>query len=260
MSNYEKIAKESRLKVLELVFLAQTSHIGSLLGCADIFAVLFEKIDLEKDKFVLGKSWAAALLYFHLWRKGKITLEQLDSYCIGDSPFIGLAEPIAGLEQFFPFGIGSMGMGFPAAVGLALSKKLKGEKGTVYCLISDGEMNCGTTHEAALIAAHHELDNLMVIIDKNLMQAMGSTSDILNIRKFDDLWESWGWSVGECDGHDFELMSVYFNDRDSGVPLVVIADTMKGKGWKRAENNNLYHYKQLSQEEYEEAKKEIWEK
>lgn len=78
---YEKIAKDSRKKVLELVYKAQTSHIGSLMGCADIFAVLFEKIDLDKDKFVLSAGWKAAMLYFHLWRKDLISLKELDSYC-----------------------------------------------------------------------------------------------------------------------------------------------------------------------------------
>lgn len=79
--SYKEIARQSRLKCLELVWRAQTSHSGSLLSCADIMAVLFEKIDLNKDKFVLSAGWKACLLYFHLWRKGRITKEELDSYC-----------------------------------------------------------------------------------------------------------------------------------------------------------------------------------
>lgn len=95
---YAQTAKESRLKVLELVYKAQTSHIGSLFGAADIFAVLFDKIDLDKDKLVLSAGWKAALLYFHLWKKGRITLEELDSYCMEGSKFIGLVEPHDCLE------------------------------------------------------------------------------------------------------------------------------------------------------------------
>lgn len=92
---YADIAKASRIKVLELVYKAQTSHIGSLLGAADIFAVLFEKIDLDKDKFILSAGWKTALLYYHLWRKGRITEEELNSYCQEGSKFIGLAEPMS---------------------------------------------------------------------------------------------------------------------------------------------------------------------
>ena len=80
-TNYKEIARQSRIKCLELVFKAQTSHIGSLMSCADIMAVLFEKIDLNKDKFVLSAGWKACLLYFHLWRKGRITEKELNSYC-----------------------------------------------------------------------------------------------------------------------------------------------------------------------------------
>lgn len=92
---YKKIANDSRKKVLELVYKAGTSHIGSLMGCADIFAVLFEKLDLNKDKFILSAGWKAAMLYYHLWRKGRITLKELDSYCQEGSKFIGLAEPMS---------------------------------------------------------------------------------------------------------------------------------------------------------------------
>ena len=94
MEEYKQIALDSRKKVLKLVHLAGTSHIGSLMGAADIFAVLFEKLKLEKDKFILSAGWKACLLYYHLWRKGKITQEELDSYCLDDSKFIGLAEPM----------------------------------------------------------------------------------------------------------------------------------------------------------------------
>lgn len=288
MNNYAKIAKESRRKVLELVFKAQTSHIGSLLGAADIMAVLFEKIDFDKDKFIAGKSWLAALLYYHLWRKGKITEDELNSFCQPGSKFIGLVEPMSRMAQcaycakeriqamgnndckhcggiglvedkFIPFGIGSMGYGFPAAVGFALSKKLKGEEGTVYCLMSDGEMNCGTTWEAALIAAHHKLDNLVVVVDRNFLQAMGRTEDILALEPLDRKWESFGWSVEVGNGHDYGNIDALLEYRHQfqETPFCLIAKTTKGKGWKRAHSNNLYHYKQLSQDEYEEALKEI---
>lgn len=95
VSHYQEIAKQSRLKVLELIYKAQTSHVGSNFSVADIMAVLFEHIDLDRDKLILSKGWAAATLYYHLWRKGRITEEELNSYCQEGSKFIGLAEPMS---------------------------------------------------------------------------------------------------------------------------------------------------------------------
>src|SRR3990172_10103049 len=94
MGAYTEQAKQARLKVLDLIYEAQTSHIGSNFSCIDILTVLFDQIDLDKDEFVLSKGWAAASLYYFLWKKGRITEEQLDSYCQPGSPFIGLAEPM----------------------------------------------------------------------------------------------------------------------------------------------------------------------
>lgn len=254
MADYNKIAKESRLKVLDLIYEAQTSHIGSNFSCSDIMAVLFERIDLDKDRFVLSAGWKAATLYYHLWRKGRITQEQLDSYCKEGSDFIGLAEPI--IPEIKIAG-GSMGLGLPGAVGLAMAKKLKGEDGTVFCLMSDGELAIGTTWESALIAVQHKLNNLVVIVDSNGLQAMGSVSDVLYARFPQAGFEE--WNVG---GHDYSAISSAISSaQDSkGAPKVIVAYTIKGKGVSFMEGNNLYHYKQLSDEEYQKAKQELWEK
>ena len=121
LGNYETIARDARKKVLELVYKAQTSHIGSNFSAIDIMTVLFEKMNLGKDKFVLSAGWKAASLYYFLWHKGRITEEELNSFCQPGSKFIGLAEPI--IPDIMIAG-GSMGMGLPGAVGLALAKKL----------------------------------------------------------------------------------------------------------------------------------------
>lgn len=245
--SYKETAREARLKVLDLIYEAQTSHIGSNLSCIDILTVLFSKVDFEKDKFILSAGWKAASLYFFLWKAGKITLEQLDSYCKEDSKFIGLAEPII---PEIPFSGGSMGLGFPAAVGFALAKKLKNEDGTVYCLMSDGELNSGTTWEGALIAAKYKLDNLVVFVDSNGLQAMGAVQDVLPAG-----FPTSGWNAHAIDGHDFSMIERAITlSAKSFMPNVFIAKTIKGKGWKRAENNNLYHYKAPSEDEYNEAK------
>ena len=250
MVSYEEVAKASRLKTLELVYKAQTSHIGSLFGCADIFAVLFEHINLEKDKFVLSAGWKAAMLYYHLWRKGKMTTEELDSYCMLGSKFIGLAEPVI---PEIPFSGGSMGLGFPASIGFALSKKLKNEEGHIYVLMSDGEQQCGTTWEAAAIAAHHKLDNLTVIVEINRFQAMGKTHDILKMAPLKDKWTNFGWDCIEVNGHNYPRLERAIQQTKGTKPFVVLAHTIKGRGVSSWENNNLWHYAQVKKEDFEYA-------
>jgi len=132
-------------------------------------------------------------------------------------------------------------MGFPAAVGFALAKKIKKEEGNVYVIMSDGELNCGTTWEAQLIQKHHKLTNLRVLVDYNGFQAMGRTSDILNIPMDEsDL----------VDGHDFSAI-------EKALDGDAIFKTIKGKGVSFMENQNLYHYKNLTKDEYEMAKVEL---
>ena len=241
MPNYQQIAKDARLRVLDLIYGAQTSHIGSNFSCIDILTVLFENIDLDKDKFMLSKGWAAASLYYFLWRKGRITEEELNSFCKEGSKFIGLAEPIT--PDIMIAG-GSMGLGLPGAVGLALAKKIKKEEGKVYVLMSDGEMQIGTAWESALIIKHHKLDNLVVIVDCNGLQAMGKVDDVLSMPIEIDI-----------DGHDYGEIEKAL-DEHSGEDFI-FAKTIKGKGWKRAEGDNIYHYKSPSYNEYIEALTEL---
>jgi len=254
--NYKKIALDARKTVLSLIYKAQTSHIGSNLSCIDLLTVIFEKADLDKDKIILSKGWAAASLYYFLWRNNRITKEELDSYCQVGSKFIGLTEPII---PEIPAAGGSMGFGLPFGVGFTLAKKIKREKGRVFVLMSDGEMDCGTTWESALIAAHHKLNNLLVVVDYNKLQAMGETNKILNIEPLEEKWKAFGWEVRKINGHNFEeiektLISPLL---EKEKPTIVIANTIKGKGISFMEGNNLYHYKAPSDEEYQRALKEL---
>lgn len=166
-------------------------------------------------------------------------------------------------DNFIPFAGGSMGMGFPAAVGYALSKKLKGEKGNVYCLMSDGEVAIGTTWESALIASQFELDNLYLIIDKNGFQAMGSTESILDLGWLVDKFEVLGFETEMVNGHSYDVIEWALDScsETNGRPKVIIAETIKGKGVSFMENENIYHYKAPNAEEYIKAKKELeWQK
>ena len=253
--NYKQIAREVRLTVLDMIYEAQTSHIGSCFSCIDILTVVFEKMDYEQDKLIISKGWVAAVVYAFLERKGYLTKEDLKTYCQPDSKFIGLIEPMD-----FPaleFAGGSMGYGLPAGVGYAMAKKVKEEEGQVYVLMSDGELAIGTTWESALIAAHHNLNNLTVIVDHNFLQAMGSIHQILKIEPLKDKWLAFDWHCQEINGHRFSEIEKALKPELRDRPQIVIADTIKGKGVTYMENENLYHYKNLSEDEYLKAKVQL---
>lgn len=244
---YPEKAKQARLKVLDMVFKAQSSHLGSNFSCIDILTVLFDLADLSKDKVIFSKGWVAASAYYFLAEKGVIPKEDLARFCGPDEEqYIGLLEPtVPGVN----FAGGSMGYGLPAAVGFALAKKMRGEEGTIYVLLSDGEVQIGTFWESMLLAHQHKLDNLVVIIDNNGLQAMGYTDEILKIRlPFDPM---------PINGHNFSEIHRALTFKVYEEPSLIDAITTKGKGWRAAEGNNLYHYKAPSQAEYEEALGEL---
>jgi len=260
--DYKKIANDVRKTVLRLIYKAQTSHIGSNFSCADILTVLYNIADIDKDlkedrdRIIVSKGWVAATVYTLLAEKGIIPKEDLETYCDGVSKYVGLAEPcVRGIEAAG----GSMGFGLPFGVGFALAKKIKKEKGKAFVLMGDGEIAIGTTWESALIAAHHKLDNLFVIVDFNGLQAMGKVEEILNVKPLKDKWEAFGWEVRGIDGHNFEEIekSLTAPSVGEGKPIVIIAKTIKGKGVSFMEGKNLYHYKAPSEEEYQMALKEL---
>jgi transketolase len=261
LENYKKIALDARKTVLRMIHQAQTSHISSNFSCIDILAVLYSIANVDKDlkedrdRIVISKGWVAAAVYYFLAQKGIIPKEDLETYCKEGSKYIGLLEPtVRGVEAAG----GSIGFGLPFGVGFALAKKIKNESGRVFILMSDGEMQTGTTWESAMIASHHKLDNLFAIVDANGLQAMGKVSEILNIEPLKNKWESFGWEVREIDGHNFEEIEKSFTSSSSqGKPVVIIARTIKGKGVSFMEEENIYHYKATSDEEYQRALKEL---
>ena len=261
-TDYKKIATEVRKTVLRMIYEAQTSHIGSNFSCVDILTVLYSIAHVDKDlkedrdRIVISKGWVAATIYVLLAEKGIIPKEDLETYCKEGSAYIGLVEPsVRGIEAAG----GSMGFGLPFGVGFALAKKLKKEQGKVFVLLSDGEMQIGTTWESALIAAHHKLNNLFVIVDANELQAMGKVKDILNIDPLVDKWKAFGWEVRVIDGHNFKEIEKSLTDSPlhKEKPIIIIAKTIKGKGVSFMEGDNVYHYKQLSDSEYKRAISEL---
>jgi len=263
MEDYKKIANEARKKVLEMVHLASASHIGSNFSCIDVMAVLFSKLNLDKDlkpdrdRFLLSKGWAAASLFYFLSEKGVIPKKDLETYGQPGSIYMGLAETdVRGVEVSG----GAMGHGLPMALGMALGAKFAEEKWKTYILMSDGELDCGTTWESAALAAQHKLNNLTVIVDSNKFQAMGATDDVLDMEPLPDKWKSFNWDVIEIDGHNFEEIEQAINksfENTRTKPLVIIARTIKGKGVSFFERKLEWHYKNIDKENYINALAEL---
>ena len=253
MPDYPEIARQARLKVLDMTYKAQSSHIGSNFSVIDILTVLFDKMGAN-DQIVLSAGWKAASLYYFLAKRGDFDEGILDTYNQEGSALIGLTEP--GVPGVI-FAGGSMQMGVPAAVGFALAKKMKKEPGTIYCIMSDGELAGGMIWESAIIAAAHKLDNLVIIVDKNGLQAMGETKEILPMPELSQRWEAFDWNAYLVDGHNYMdlVEAIEYRVKE---PTVIIAETIKGKGVSFMESNNDYHYLNLTEAVYLKARKELF--
>src|SRR3990167_7318671 len=253
MPNYAKAANDARKKVLEMIFHGGVSHIGSNFSSIDLLTVLFEKTDLNRDKILFSKGCVAASAYYFLSKKGIIPKQDLEKFCDGESPYIGLVEPT--IKGIWAAG-GSMSYGLPFGTAFAWDKKNKDEDGNIYILMSDGEQAMGQNYEAARVASHYKLDNLTAIIDYNKLCGMGKTNEILNIEPLSDYWKSLGWDIVEIDGHNYKEIETALAIRGGGglnKPYVIIAHTIKGKGISFMEGNNDWHYRHLDEETYNKA-------
>ena len=255
MIDYKIIANKIRKTVLRMIYLAQTSHISSNFGCIDLLTVLYLKKKPE-DEIIISKGWVAATIYALLAETGVIPKKDLKRYCKPDEKqYIGLAEPMKGIK----FAGGSMQLGTGAAVGFALAKKLKGEKGKVYVVESDGGMNGGIIWESLAIASHHKLDNFVLIVEQNGLQAMGKTEDILNLEPLDEKLKAFGCEVRKVDGHNHEAIerALIYPPLYKEKPIAIIAKTIKGKGVSFFEADNKWHYLHIEKEDYKNALAEL---
>lgn len=259
MESYQKIATDARKKVLQMVHKGGTSHIGSNFSCMDIMTVLFSHLNVDKDlkpdrdRFVLSKGWVAAALYYFLAEKGIIPKEDLEKF--GEEPYIGLSEPqVRGVEVAG----GAMGHGLPIALGMAMAAQRGKEPWKTYVLLSDGELDCGTTWECALLAAQQKLNTLTVIVDCNGFQAMGQKKDVLNLEPLAEKWRAFNWEVLEINGHDYgELEQAISQAGKSDKPLMILARTVKGSGGGTKcdmfEGKLEWHFKTIDKEVYDQA-------
>ena len=258
----KSLANLIRQDILNISHMAKSSHLGSCLSIVDILTVFYKstissnlkrKINL-KYQFILSKGHACLALYCTLYRSGILKKNFLQTYGNNNSLLMQhVSHKVPGIS----FSTGSLGHGLPVATGLALSSKLKKDKKKIFVLLSDGELDEGTTWESLMFAAHHKLNNLIVIIDYNKLQSLTFVKKTINVEPLENKFKSFGCNVRKINGHDYSQIEKIFLTNNKNKPLVVIANTVKGKGVSFMENKIEWHYKSPNNEELEKALKEL---
>jgi transketolase len=257
------LGEQIRRGVLEHSKRANVGHIGSSLSVVDLLAALFGGVlevesatDPERDRFILSKGHAALALYVTLRATGRLTDDDLDSFCVDGSPFATHPEhSICGVD----FSTGSLGHGLSYAAGVALAARLAGSKRRAFVLLSDAECNEGAVWEAIMFAAHHRLGNVIVLVDVNGQQALGRTRDVLDLSPLGGKWSEFGWDVHDVDGHDVDALTSTIEGISSADerPHVLLAHTIFGRGVSYMEGVIAWHYLPMSDEHYALALSEV---
>ena len=260
-------SKNIRKKILQMAMEAGSSsaHIGGALSITDILSTLFFKImhldktdplSASRDRFILSKGHACLAYYASLSELGYISDEELKTFEKNDTNLPG--HPVINKKLGIEFSTGSLGMGLSLGIGVALASIKKDIPYNVYVVLGDGECNEGSVWEAAMAAPNFKLNNLNVIIDRNNFQQTGTNSEIMDLRDLKNKWKSFGWHTIEVDGHDINsLVETFLNLKQVNQPKAIIANTIKGKGFSKFENDNKWHHSVLTKSLYEEAIKEI---
>lgn len=246
----EELAYQIRRYALDMVHRSDSSHIGGALSVADILAVLYGRIlNLrpddpvweERDRLVFSKGHACTALYAVLALRGFFPIEELASYGQEGTRLLGhVSHEVPGVE----WSTGSLGHGLGLACGQALAGKRRQAAWRVFAVLSDGELDEGSTWEAALFAAHHGLSNLTAVVDRNRQQALGDTEQILRLENLAAKFRAFGWEALEVDGHEHEeLESAIRQAIEDDAPTCVIARTVKGRGVAYMENRLEWHYR-----------------
>jgi transketolase len=262
IAKLERMARKIRLNIVHMVGVGQRGHLGGSCSIADVVTALyFSKMRHnpknpswpDRDRFLLSKGHAALVQYAALAECGYFPKEELKSAKRLGSMLQGHPDlkSTTGVEA----NTGSLGQGLSIACGMAAGLRLDGRDSRVYCVVGDGEIAEGQIWEAAMAASAFRLDNLVAILDRNGLQAMGSVEERFNTSPLAEKWRAFGWHVLEIDGHDMTAILKALDDADrvKGRPKVIIARTVKGKGIPFAENRVEFHNGMLSREQFEAA-------
>ena len=261
-----KTANEIRKGIVTALHSAKAGHPGGSLSATEIFTYLyFEEMNVDpkdpkkadRDRFVLSKGHTAPGLYSTLAQKGffpkedLVTLRHTGSYLQGHPDM----KHIPGVDM----SSGSLGQGISAAVGMAIAGKLDNADYRVYTLLGDGEIQEGQVWEAAMFAAHYQLDNLVAVVDNNGLQIDGRISDVMSPYPIDEKFKAFGWHVISIDAHDFDAIEKAFAEAEkiSGQPTVIIQRSIKGKGVSFMEDQVSWHGTAPNEEQYNQAMTEL---
>ncbi|MDR0600477.1 MAG: transketolase [Treponema sp.] len=260
------IARELRLTIVDVMAWSGGSHIGGSLSIVEILTLLYfkylqvrpnEPVWEDRDRFILSKGHAAAGFIPVLAKKGYFPQEELKSFNHFGSPFA--MHPDSNKVTGCDASAGSLGHGLSMAVGMGLGARYQKKAFKTVCLMGDGECCEGSVWEAAMALAHFKLGNVIPIVDRNRLMIDGTTEQIMGLEPFADKWRSFGLEVVEVDGHDFAALSAALDKAWTAVdkPVLILANTVKGKGVDFMENNVKWHYASGDSELCEKAKASI---
>ncbi|MDE7361804.1 MAG: transketolase [Oscillospiraceae bacterium] len=265
----EVAATKIRIGVIEGVHSAKAGHPGGSLSIADVLAYLYmHRLNVDpadpmmptRDRLVLSKGHSAPALYSALANRGFFPVEELKTLRHIDARLQG--HPVLGKVPGVDMSTGSLGQGISAACGMALSGKISCDAYKVYAILGDGELEEGEVWEAAMFAAHYQLDNLVAVVDNNGLQIDGKIGDVMSPYPIDEKFRAFGWHVICINAHDFNEMEKAFNEAETVMqkPTVIIMRSTKGKGVDYMENSVGWHGKAPNDEEYERAMKQLTER
>lgn len=264
MSNF--LSSTLRGTILKMAYAGSTVHIGCAFSLVEIMAVLYrshvnypdnDPAAAGRDYLVLSKGHGVMAQYACFLEKGWLTQGELDQYFSDGSTLKGLSDAhVAGCEVTS----GSLGHGLSVGVGMALGAKLAGTAQHTYVVVGDGEMNEGTMWEAMLFACQQSLDRLIVIVDENGFQAMGTTAEVMGLGSLADKFRAFGFDTVDVDGHDEAALDGALSRLKAscnGAPKAIIAKTVKGKGVSFMEHENAWHYTRLNADSFAQAMAEV---
>lgn len=235
-------------------------HMGSAFSLIEIMMALYDDIKKPEDKIILSKGHGALALYAILADKGYFPVEELDRYTKKDGQF-GVVCVLGGHPSPNVPGVichtGSLGHGLSVGVGLALAAKIKKQTHRIFVIVGDGEIQEGSTWEAAMCAAKHKLDNLTVIVDYNKMQSSGEVGNVCPIEPLINKWRAFGFITNECNGHDMHDLRLQLSYKPSSGPNCLVAHTLKGRGVSFAENHNAWHHRAITPEQFAQIEAEL---
>ena len=261
----ETDAAKVRIGIIEGTYNAKSGHPGGSLSCADLLTYLYthrlnvdpaNPDDPNRDRLVLSKGHAAPALYAALALRGFFPMDEMKTLRKIGSRLQGHPDiKTPGVDM----STGSLGQGISAACGMALSAKISCDPYKVYVVLGDGEIQEGEVWEAAMFAAHYQLDNLVAVVDNNGLQIDGKVSEVMSPYPIDEKFQAFGWHVININGHDFNEMEKAFNEAETVIqkPTMIVMRSTKGKGVSYMENGLDWHGKAPNDDEYETAVSEL---